>query len=109
MSPPRTFTFHLRGATQHTPGDAEILDAIQAHLRESGEIPGCNRSQALRWALNRFTSVDSPVFEHLPQWWQLYRRHHMQDLGVGDLIGEADAERTEAGPEEPGEPGEPEG
>ena len=104
MSRPRTFTFHLRGATQHTPGDAEILDAIQAHLRESGEIPACNRAQALRWANNRFTSVESPVFEHLPQWWQLYRRHEMQELGVGDLIEEADAARTEVGPEMTGEP-----
>jgi len=62
MSRPRTFTFHLRGATQHTPGDAEILDAIQANLKESGEIPACSRDEALRWALNRFKSVESPVF-----------------------------------------------
>ncbi len=103
MSRPSTFTFHLRGATQHTPGDAEILDAIQAYLKESGEIPACSRAEALRWALNRFTSVESPVFDHLPQWWQLYRRHHMQELGVGDLIEETDAERIKAGPGAPGE------
>lgn len=104
MSPPRTFTFHLRGATQHTPGDAAILDAIQAHLKESGQIPACSRAEALRWALNRFTSVQSPVFEHLPQWWQLYVRHEMQELGVGDLIGEADAGADEAGPDAPEAP-----
>ena len=62
MSRPPTFTFHLRGATQHTPGDAEILDAIQAYLKESGEIPACSRAEALGWALNRFKSEGSPVF-----------------------------------------------
>ena len=64
MSRSRTFTFHLCDPAQHTPGDAAILDAIQAHLRESGEIPDCTRSQALRWALNRLISVDNPVFRH---------------------------------------------
>ena len=104
MSPPRTFTFHLRGATQHTPGDAAILDAIQAHLRESGEIPACSRAEALRWALNRFTSVQSPVFEHLPQWRQLYLRHDMQELKVGGLIEELDPGGIEAGPDTPEPP-----
>ena len=104
MSCPRTFTFHLRGATQDTPGDAAILDAIQAHLGESGEIPACSRAESLRWALNRFTSVESPIFKHLPRWWQLYLRHDMRELGVGDLIEEGDAGGIEAGPDTPEEP-----
>ena len=104
MPPTRTFTFHLRGPTEHTPGDAEILDAIQAHLRESGEIPACSRAEALRWALNHFTSVDSPIFKHLPQWWKLYLRHNMQELGVGDLIEAVDADGIEAGPDAPEAP-----
>ena len=104
MSSTRTFTFHLRGPTEHTPGDAEILDAIQAHLKESGEIPACSRAQALRWALNHFTSVDSPVFKHLPQWWKLYLRHNLRELGIGELIEEGDAAGIESGPENPGEP-----
>ena len=95
MSAPRTFTFHLRGANQHSPGDAAILDAIQAHLRDSGEIPDCNRSQALRWALHHAASENGPVFDHLPAWWKLYRRHALEELGVGDLLGE-DPGDTEA-------------
>ncbi len=105
MSRPRTFTFHLCDPSGHTPGDAAILDAIQAHLRESGEIPDCTRSQALRWALNRFISMDSPVFGHLPDWWQTYVRHEMQELGIGDLMEEAGADAGETESETPGAPG----
>ena len=105
MSGPRTFTFHLRGATQHTPGDAAILDAIQAHLSKSGEIPDCNRSEAMRWALHQVSSEKSPVFKHLPVWWKLYRRHDMQQIGIGDLIDEGRAGDIEAGPDTPEEKG----
>lgn len=105
MSRPRTFAFQLCDPTQHTPGGTTILDAIQVLLRESGEIPECTRPQALRRALNSFTSVDSPVFEHLLRWCQLYRRHKMQEMGVGDLIEEDDVGAIEAGPEKPGEQG----
>ncbi len=105
MSRPCTFAFHLRGATRHTPGDAAIHDAIQAHLRVSAVIPDCNRSESLRWALNRFTSVESPVFKHKRQWWHLYRRHDMDQLGVGNLIDKVDAGDIEAGAKTPGEPG----
>lgn len=105
MSRPRTFTFHLCDPAQHTPGDAAILDAIQAHLRESGEIPDCTRSQALRWALNRLISVDSPVFKHLPDWWQIYVRHDMQKLGIGDLMEKDVAGGIETESEKIGTPG----
>jgi len=96
MSGPRTFTFHLRGANEHTPGDAEILDAIQAHLSQSGEIPDCNRSEALRWALHRVASEHSPVFRHLPAWWQLYRRGALEESGLGAVFGDEDPGDVEA-------------
>ena len=96
MSGPRTFTFHLRGANEHSPGDAAILDAIQAHLSSSGEIPDCNRSEALRWALHRVSSEKSPVFRHLPAWWQLYRRHALEELGFGALFEDEDPGDIEA-------------
>lgn len=105
MSRPRTFTAHLCDPARHTPGDAAILDAIQVHLRESGEIPDCTRSQARRWALNHFISVDSPVFRHLPAWWQIYVRHDMQELGVGDLMEEESAGGIETEAEKHGTPG----
>ena len=96
MSGTRTFTFHLRGANEHSPDDATILDGVQAHLNKSGEIPGCNRSEALRWALHRVSSEHSPVFRHLPAWWQLYRRHALEELGLGALIGDEDPGDVEA-------------
>ena len=84
--PAKTFTIHLRPCSENTPGDGPIIEAIRAHLIESGEIPNCTRSDAIRWALHQVSADETPVFEYLPEWWQIYRRHKLYEMGFGEIM-----------------------
>lgn len=84
--PAKTFTIHLRPCGEHTPGDGPIIESIRAYLIVSGKIPDCTRSDAIRWALHEVSGDDSPVFEYLPEWWQIYRRHRFDKIGMGKMF-----------------------
>ena len=95
----KTFTIHLRPCSEHTPGDGPIIEAIRAHLIESGEMPDCTKSDAIRWALHQVSVEETPVFEHLPVWWQIYRRHKLHELGMGELFEPTYIDKDPAGPD----------